>query len=131
MEEVKIRSGTRIRLKPVDESEFPDEFLTKVRELAHRNESVQALYLFEIVTDSGVQRSMAVGVKTSLFKKAAEEFLRIVDEIQMILPPELPLNLYRLAATPVVARFCLDELEPIYLRSAAWKKKLQKKIGKE
>ena len=130
MDEVKIRSGTRVKLRKVDEGELPDDFVSRLKELAHRFETVQAVYAFGLDTDKGSQLALALGIKTGFFGKTEDEFLRVVDEVQLLLPPELEVNVYRLAATPLVGRYCLAELEAIYLRSSAWRDKLLKKLDK-
>ncbi len=130
MDEVKIHSGTQIKLKRVADSDIPSEFLVRLQELAHREEAVQAAYLFAIeLPGKEEQISLALAVKGRLFRKADEEFLRIVQEIQLILPEDLSVNLYRFESSPPVASYCLKTLEPVYLRSAAWRQAQLKKLG--
>ena len=129
MDEVKIHSGTQIKLKRVAEEAIPHAFLERLQEVAHREEIVQAVYLFAIeIPGREEQISLALALKTGLFRKTDEEFMRLVDEIQLILPEDLPVNLYRLDSSPPVARYCLEHLEPVYLRSAAWREKQLKKL---
>ncbi len=128
MDEVKIHSGTRVKLKHVDEDSLPLEFITKMKDYAHKDERISAVFFFAIqVGDQDEQPSMAVAIKSGFFKKPDEIFLRVVDEIQMILPDELSINLYRFGAAEMLTKYCLENLEPIYLRSTAWFEKQKKK----
>ena len=131
MDEVKIRSGTRVKLKHVDEDSLPSEFLSKMKEYAHKDDRILAVYFFAIqVDDQDEQPSMAVAIKSGIFKKSDEIFLQVVDEIQMILPDELAINLYRFGAAEMLTKYCVENLEPLYLRSAAWLDKQEKKYLK-
>lgn len=131
MDEVKIRSGTRVKLKHVDEDTLPLEFLSRMRDYAHKDERILAVYFFAIqVGDQDEQPSMAVAIKSGMFKKADEIFLQVVDEIQMILPEELSINLYRFGAAEMLTKYCIENLEPLYLRSANWLEKQKKKYLK-
>jgi len=130
VDEVRIHRGTHVKLKKVDEDALPADFLAKLRELAHREERVQAVYLFALENaDTGEEQvCLALGMSRPLLGRRDDEFLRVVEEIQIILPAELPVNLYRLDASPQVARFCLESLEPVYLRTAAWREKQLKRL---
>lgn len=132
MEEVSIKSGSQIKLKRVDDSDLPVELVTSLQELAHREESVEAIYLFAIQPhQEDEQISVAVAIKHGLFRKPDEEFLRLVGEIQILLPEDFPVNLYRLESSPPVARYCLENVEPIYLRSTTWRDKMLKKYERK
>jgi len=132
VDEVKIHSGTRVKMKKLDEDTLPPDFLTRLREFAHKQESVEAVFLFALQPeDQEEQICLALGVRKSLFGKRDEEFLRLVDEIQLLLPGDLSLNLYRFGASELLARFCLESLEPAYLSGPSWRNKQVKKyIGK-
>ena len=131
MDEVKIRSGTRVKLKHVDEDTLPLEFISKMKEYAHKDERILAVFFFAIQVDhQDEQPSMAVAIKGGIFKKPDEIFLQVVDEIQMILPDELSINLYRFGAAEMLTKYCVENLEPIYLRSSAWLEKQKKKYLK-
>jgi len=131
LDEVRIHTGTQIKLKRVDEESVPAAFLERLRELAHREEAVQAVYLFAIeIPERGEQLSLALGFSKSIFHRKDDEFLRVVGEIQLLLPEDMPINLYRLESSPPVARYCLGELEPVYLRSAAWRDKMLRKVSR-
>ena len=130
MEKVTIHSGTQIRLKRVREETVPKPFLDRLRAFAHREESIQALYLFALeIPGRGEQISIALGLGKSLFRRRDDEFMRLVSEIQLMLPEDFPVNLYRLEASPQVGRYCLANLEPVYLRSAAWRDRMLRKLG--
>lgn len=131
VDEVKIHSGTRIKLKHFDEEYLPAEFLNKLQEYAHKEERIQAVYFFAVQPEGQPEQpSMAVAVKSGLFSKGEESFLQVVDEIQLMLPDHLALNLYRFGASDFLASYCLDSLEPLYLRSAAWAQKQKRKYSK-
>ena len=128
MDETKIHTGTRIKLKKIDEGVLPENFLARVREFAHGGKLIQGVFLFSLQQgEENPQPSMVIAIKSGLFSSGNEEFLNIVDEIQLILPEELAINLYRFEASDVVARYCAHSVEPLYLRSDAWIEKQRKK----
>jgi len=130
VDEVRIHTGSRVRLSKLDEGTLPGEFLTQIREYAHKDEAVQAIFMFSLETEGqSAQPSMAIALKSTLFGKKDESFLGVVDEIQLLLPEDLSLNLYRFGASDFLARYCASELEPIYLRSVAWLDKQKKKYS--
>lgn len=131
MDEVKIHSGTRIKLKHVDPDDLPTEFLERLRNFAHTDERIQAIWFFAIQAETEAeQSSLAIAVRSgSLFAKKDDGFLQIVDEIQMMLPDDLAVNIYRFGASDLLARFCLENVEPLYLRSTAWLEKQRKKLS--
>ncbi len=129
MEQIKIRSGTRVKLKHIQEDDLPLEFLSKLRDFSHKNEKIQAVYVFVIQTDTSAEQvSIAIAVKKPVLGRGDDDFLRIVDEIQLMLPADLPVNLYRFGASETLANYCLDSLEPLYLRSTTWVDRQRKKF---
>ncbi len=129
MEEVRIHSGSRIKLKRVDESALPRDFVVQLREYAHKEERIEAVFLFALQSeDREEQLSMAIALKSGFFAKNDETFLQVVDEVQMLLPAELPMNLYRFGAAEQLARYCAHSVEPLYLRRSAWLEKQRKKL---
>ena len=48
MEEVKIRSGTRVKLKHVNEDVLPQKFVSQMKDFAHKDERILAVYFFSI-----------------------------------------------------------------------------------
>jgi len=130
MSEVKIHSGTRVKLKHYDEATLPADFVARLRDFAHHDDRIQAVFMFEVEPEhQPPQPSMAIALKGGLFQKKDESFLQIVDEVQLMLPPTLPLNLYRFGASDFLARYCVANVEPVYLRSAAWLEKQRKRLG--
>lgn len=128
MEQVKIRSGTRVKLKHIQEDDLPSDFTAKVREFSHKNEKIQAVYIFVIQADEQPdQVSLAIAVKKPVLGRGDDDFLRIVDEFQLMLPADLPVNIYRFGESVTLAQYCLDSLEPLYLRSTAWRDRQRKK----
>ncbi len=128
MEEVKIHSGTRVKLKRVDEDVLPTEFVSRLKDLAHKDERILALYFFAIqAEEQAEQPSMAIALKAPLFGSSDESFLHVVEEIQMLLPEDLAINLYRFGTSDFLARHCVENLEPVYLRSTSWLDKQRKK----
>lgn len=131
MEQVKLHTGTRVKLKQYDEHELPAAFLGRLREFAHHDTRIQAVYVFAVQPDEQEpQPSMAIALKTGLFDRRDESFLQIVDEIQLMLPANLPLNLYRFGASDLLARYCVESVEPVYVRSTAWLDKQRKRLLK-
>ncbi len=131
MDEVRIHSGTRVKFKHINESVLPQDFVLRLKELALKGSRVEALFLFAVEPEGQPEQpSLAVAIKTGLFstKRSEEGFLQIVDEIQLMLPSDLPLNLYRFGASEVLTRYCLRSLEPVFLRSAAWLDKQMKRF---
>jgi hypothetical protein len=130
VEQVKIHTGTRVKFKHIDEDVLPQEFLLKLKEYAHKQARVQAIYVFALEPEAqSEQPSMAVAVKSGLFAKEEESFLEVVDEVRLLLPGDLSLNLYRFGASDLLSKYCVDSLEPVYLRSAAWLEKQRKKYA--
>ena len=130
MDEVKIHSGTRIRLKKIQEDSLPPGFVERLREYAHKEERILAVFVFAVqAEDQDEQPSMAVAVKSGLFDKKDEGFLQIVSEIQFMLPEDFAVNLYRFGTPEVLATYCVKNVEPLYLRSATWLEKQKKKYG--
>ncbi len=128
MGEVKIHTGTRVKLKGIEETSLPESFLTHVREFAHKDRRIEAVFLFAIqLEDQPEQTSMAIALKKTFLAPKNEEFLQIVDEIQLLLPDDLAINLYRFGTSDFLAGYCAHSVEPIYLRSASWLKKQQSK----
>jgi hypothetical protein len=126
-----IHSGTRVKLKHVDESALPADFLTRLREMAHHDERFEAVYLCAVETDDrGEQLCLVIAVRSGLLGKPDDRFLEVVEELRLILPPGLGFNIYRFGASPVLARYCVESLEPIHLRSAAWLEKERKRLVK-
>jgi hypothetical protein len=132
VEEVKIHTGSRVKLKRVEESALPQDFLARLRDYAAGDQSVEAIFLFALQSEGrDEQLSMAVAMKSGLFAKQDEGFLRVVDVIQVLLPEELPMNLYRFGASEFLARYCAHNVEPIFLRNPSWLEKQRKKLAKE
>jgi hypothetical protein len=132
VEEVKIHSGSRIKLKKVDESALPQDFLARLRDYAAGDETVEAIFMFALQSEGREEQvSMAVAMKGGLFSKQDESFLQVVDVIQVLLPEELPMNLYRFGASEFLARYCAHNVEPLFLRNPTWLDKQRKKLAKE
>lgn len=131
MDEVKIHSGTRVKLKHIEEIVLPQDFILRLKEYAHKDERILAVFFFALQPESQPEQpSMAIAIKSGLFSKGDEVFLQVVDEIQLLLPEDLSLNLYRFGASEFLAKYCLKDLEPVYLRSAGWLDKQKKKLLK-
>ena len=130
MAETRIHTGTRVKLKTVDEDALPEVFVTRLRELAHGDQRIEAIFFFAIQAEGQEEQlSLAVALKKRVFSPKTEEFLQIVDEIQMLLPEDLAINLYRHGTSDLLAQYCVHKVEPLYLRSAAWLAKQQSKIA--
>ena len=130
VEETKIHSGTRVKLKHIHESHLQQDFLERLREFAHRQEEIEAVYLFAIEAEGEDEHpAMAIALRERWLSKKGEEFLRLVDEVQLLLPADFAVNVYRFDASDVIARYCLDNLQPLYLRSDSWAKRQQKKYS--
>jgi hypothetical protein len=128
LEEVKIHSGSRIRLKRIHEGSLPEEFVARVREYAHKEERIQAVFVFALQAEGQPEQpSMAIALKTGFLAKKDEVFLEIVDELQLMLPDDLSVNLYRFGASDFLAGYCVANVEPMYLRTAHWLEKQRKK----
>jgi len=132
VEEVKIHSGSRVKLKRIDEGGLPHEFLDRLRDYAHKEERIEAVFAFALQSEGREEQvSLAVAIRAKIFGKPDEDFLQVVDEIQMLLPEDLAINLYRFGASDLLARYCAHHVEPLYLRSAAWLEKQRKKLSPE
>ncbi len=130
MDETKIHTGTRIKLKKIEESAVPEAFSARIRDFAHGEAAILAVFFFSLQQeDQSPQPSMVIAVKSGLFSSGNEKFLNIVDEIQLMLPEDLSLNLYRFEASEIVARYCANSVEPLYLRNTHWLEKQRKKYS--
>ncbi len=130
MDQTKIHTGTRIKLKKIDETALSEDFLARIRNFAHGDSKIQALFVFSLQQEAEApQPSMVIAVKSGFFSQGNEEFLNIVEEIQLILPEDLSLNLYRFEASDVVASYCASSVEPLYLRNPTWLEKQRKKYA--
>jgi hypothetical protein len=128
MGETRIHSGTRVKLKSIAEGSLPTSFVSRLREFAHADPRIEALFLFAIQPEEREEQiCLAVALKKTLFAPRSEEFLQIVDEIQMLLPEDLGINLYRFGTSDLLASYCAHSVEPTYLRNAAWLRKQQSK----
>lgn len=121
MDDVKIHSGTRVRLKRVDHAALPPAFLARLVELAEADGRVEAVYLCAIETaERGEQLSLVIALAERRGAAPDEEFLAIVEELRRGLPPGSSFNVYRFGAAPELARWCLESLEPLVLRETRW-----------
>ncbi len=128
MDETRIHTGTRIKLKKLDEGSIPEQFLTRLREYAHGEPAILAVFIFALQRDDDEpQPAMVIAIKSGLFSKGNETFLNIVDELQLMLPDDLSFNLYRFDTSDVLAAYCVHSVEPAYLRTAAWLEKQRKR----
>ncbi len=128
MDEVRIHSGTHVKLRQFGPGEIPEDFLRRLQEFAHGERQIEAIYLFGLQPEHDEEHvALVLALKGGLFANKSEEFLRLVDEIQMLLPPDLPVNVYRFGASELVSGFCLQTVEPVYLRSADWVERQRKK----
>ncbi len=128
MSEVKIHSGTRVKLKKVDEETLDGKFLVRLQELAHNTENVAAVFFLAMQRDEGPENlCLAIAIKKRIFGDGNEEFLQFVDEIQIILPEDLPLNIYRFGTSDFLTSFCAHKVDPCHLRSRSWLEKQKKK----
>ncbi len=126
-----IHSGSRVKLKHVDESALPADFLARLREMAHHDERFEAVYLCAVeVEDRAEQMCLVIAVRSGLLGKADDRFLEVVDELRLLLPPGLGFNIYRFGASPVLAKYCVESLEPLHLRSAVWLERERKRLVK-
>ncbi len=129
MHDVKIHSGTRVRLKKVDEAALPVDFQTRLRELAHADERIEAVFLCAIETEEqGEQLSLVVALREGWLARADEAFLQVVEQLRLALPPGLSFNLYRFGSSPELARWCVSSVEPVHLRTTAWLERQRKKL---
>lgn len=129
MDEIRIHTGTRVKLKRLAESALPAGFLDKLQQLIHHEKLVQVVYLFALeAAGEPEQASLAIGLKSKLLVRSDNELRRLVDEIQLLLPDDVGLKVYRLDASPLIAQYCYDNLQPLYLRSASWLEKQRRAL---
>ena len=130
VEEGQIHTGTQVKLKRLEHDQIPAGFLKHLQDLGHRERQVEAIYVFGIQPQGEEERmALVLALRSGLFSNKSEEFLRIVEEIQIFLPPDLPVNVYRFGSSHLVAAFCLQTLEPVYLSSAEWVRKQRKRFA--
>jgi hypothetical protein len=130
VEQVKIHSGTRVKLKRVAEGALPVDFLGRLHDHAQKDERILAIFIFLVQPEAQPEQpSMAVAIKTGVFEKADDVFLRLVDEIQPLLPEDMALNMYRYGASELLTKYCASSVEPVFLRSASWLDKQRKRLA--
>jgi len=96
VDEIRIHSGTEVKLRRLETDEVPGTFLERVTELAERHRQVEAIYIFGLQPENDEERiALVLALRGGLFSNKPEDFLRLVDEIQVFLPPELSINVYR------------------------------------
>ena len=128
VDEVRIHSGTHVKLRQLGTGEVPENFLDRLREFAHGERQVEAIYVFGLQPEYHEEHvALVLALKGGLFSDKSEEFLRIVDEIQMLLPPDLSINVYRFGASELISGYCLQTVDPVYLRSADWVERQRRK----
>lgn len=131
MSTVKIRSGTRVKLKRINDQDLDHDFLNQLKEAAHQDAEVEAVFFFAMQRDEEEENlCLSIAMKKRIFGDGNEEFLRFVDEIQIILPEDLALNIYRFGLSEFLSSFCVHQVEPCHLRSRNWLEKRKKKYPK-
>ena len=121
VDEIRIHSGTQIRLRRLEPDEVPGTFLRQLEELARRQRQVEAIYVFGMQPEDDEERiALVLALRGGMFSNRSEEFLRLVDEIEGFLPDDLSINVYRFGSSQLIAGYCLQTLDPVYLRSPDW-----------
>jgi len=129
VDEIRIHSGTQVRLRGLRDDELPASFLQNLQELARRERQVEAVYLFGMQPEDEEERvALVLALRGGLFSNKSEEFLRLVDTIGQLLPSDLSINVYRFGASQLIAGYCLQTLDPVFLRSPDWVEKQRRRF---
>ena len=121
MDETRIRSGTRVKLRRVDTTGLPTTFLDGLRNLAEGDGRIVAIFLFAVEPEGqDSQLSLALALKSRPLGRKDEDFLHLVENISAILPEDLGVNLYRYGSTEQLASFCAHSLDPLYVADETW-----------
>lgn len=129
VDEIRIHSGTQVRLRGLRDDELPASFLQNLQELARRERQVEAVYLFGMQPEDEEERvAMVLALRGGIFSNKSEEFLRLVNTIGQLLPSDLSINVYRFGASQLIAGYCLQTLDPVFLRSPNWVEKQRRRF---
>ena len=118
---MRIHTGTRVRLSPLEDGDLPTGFAVELRRFAASDERIEAVFGFRLRTeDREPQPSLAIAIRSAWLRRQDEAFIGVVEQLQGELPEDASLNLYRFGASDLLARYCLERLEPLYVRNASW-----------
>lgn len=121
MDEVRLHTGTRVRLSLLAADDLPGDFAERLRRFAAAEEGVEAVFAFRLqAEDREPQPSLAIAIRSAWLGRPDEAFIEIVERLQDHLPEDASLNLYRFGASDLLARYCVERIEPLFLRSPAW-----------
>jgi len=130
MDEIRIHSGTQVKLRRLEDGEVPGAFLRELEDLASRERQIEAVYLFGMQPENEEERlALVLALRGGIFSNKSEEFLRLVHEVEAILPSELSINLYRFGSSQLIAGYCLQTLDPVFLRSPDWVEKQARRFA--
>jgi hypothetical protein len=128
MDEVKIRSGTRVRLSRLEDGDLSDRFAAALQRYAASDERIEAVFGFRLQADDREpQPSLAIAIRGGWRQRKDETFINVVEQLQHEVPEDASLNLYRFGASQLLASFCLEHLDPLYVRSAGWLERQRRK----
>ncbi len=130
VDEVKLHTGTRVRLSTLETDDLPVDFAERVRRFAATDEDVEAVFVFRLQADDREpQPSVAIAIRGAWLGRPDEAFLGVVERLQQHLPEDASLNLYRFGASELLARFCLERVEPLFLRNPSWLDRQRRKYA--
>ena len=130
VDEVKIRSGTRVRLSRLEDGDLSDDFADALGRYVASDARIEAVFGFRLqAEDRDPQPSLAIAIRGGWRQRKDETFIEVVEQLQHEVPEDASLNLYRFGASELLARFCLEHVEPLHVRNPAWLDRQRRKIG--
>ncbi len=130
VDEVRLHTGTRVRLSTLETDDLPADFTDRLRRFAAADEHIEAVFGFRLQADDrDPQPSLAIAIRGAWPGRPDEAFIGVVERLQHHLPDDASLNLYRFGASDLLARYCIERVEPLYLRTPSWLDRQRRKYA--
>jgi hypothetical protein len=130
VDEVRLHTGTRVRLTPLEVGDLPADFAAHLRAFASADDRIEAVFGFRLQADDrDPQPSLAIAIRSAWLGRADDAFIAVVERLQHHLPDDASLNLYRFGASELLARYCTERTEPLFLRSPSWLERQRRKYA--
>lgn len=130
MDEVRLHTGTRVRLSALEPDDLPADFTDRLQRFAAADEHIEAVFGFRLQADDREpQASLAIAIRGTWLGRPDETFIGVVERLQHHLPEDASLNLYRFGASDFLARYCVERVEPVFLRNPSWLDRQRRKYA--
>jgi len=130
VDEIKLHTGTRVRLSVLESDDLPAGFTDRLQRFAAADDHVEAIFGFRLQADDReAQPSLAIAIRAAWLGRPDEAFIGVVERLQHHLPEDASLNLYRFGASDFLARYCVERIEPLFLRNPSWLDRQRRKYA--